>query len=194
MQGYLSGFQCLVHNESVKTTGNHCLIHRQILAKKTQQQELQNKYNDNYRERTFSPAYLLAYEISLFSQNLIYTPFSLARSPFTVKAENVPETSQEEFTELINSDFAKTHFSSISISQFWIKCLKSYSVISETVLRLLLPFRFTYLCETGFSGLLFIKSEYNIRLDADDDRRGVNSQIIQRIPHLMKQQQDQPSH
>nr|KAF6438000.1 hypothetical protein HJG59_008700 [Molossus molossus] len=41
MLGCLSGFQCLVLNESPKVVTTHCMIHRQILATKTLTQELQ---------------------------------------------------------------------------------------------------------------------------------------------------------
>ncbi|KII63603.1 hypothetical protein RF11_06044 [Thelohanellus kitauei] len=93
----------------------------------------------------------------------------------------------------VDIQFAKTDFSSISISQFWIKCLKSYSVISEPFLRLLLPFSPTYACETEFSGLLFIKFKYSIGLDAKDDVRCDVAQTIPRILDLVKQQQDRSS-
>ncbi|XP_045434620.1 nuclear prelamin A recognition factor-like [Pipistrellus kuhlii] len=39
------------------------------------------------------------------------------------KVEDVPETAQEEFIELINSSAAKTDFSTMPITKFWIKCL-----------------------------------------------------------------------
>ncbi|KII62040.1 SCAN domain-containing protein 3 [Thelohanellus kitauei] len=105
----------------------------------------------------------------------------------------MPETSQQEFIELINSDVARIDFSSISISQLWIKCLKSYSVISEPFLRLIHPFPPKYICETWFSRLFFIDSKYSIRLDAEDDVGCDFAQTIPRIPYLVKQQQDQSS-
>ncbi|KAK1346652.1 hypothetical protein QTO34_000512, partial [Cnephaeus nilssonii] len=113
--------------------------------------------------------HMLADEISSYFPNLPDTPFALARSPFTVKVEDVPETVQEEFIELINSDAARTDFSTMPVTKFWIKCLQSYPVLSETVLRLLLPFLTTYLCETRFSSLLVIKSKYRSILVVEDD-------------------------
>ena len=108
---------------------------------------------------------ILENKISQYFPNLPATPFALARSPFTVKVEDAPENAQEEFIELINSDAAKTDFSSKSISQFWIGCLQTnHPILSEIVLRLLLPFPTTYLYETGFSSLLTIKSKYRSRL------------------------------
>ncbi|KII66663.1 hypothetical protein RF11_12691 [Thelohanellus kitauei] len=78
--------------------------------------------------------------LSLYIPNLSNISFALARNPFTVKDEDIPATSREEFTELINSDVAKTDFSSIT----------------------------TYRRETRFSSLLLIKSKYRSRLDAKD--------------------------
>ena len=137
---------------------------------------------------------MLADEISSYFPNLPDIPFALTRSPFTVKIEDVPETSQEEFIELINSDAANNDFSSMSVTQFWIKCLQSYPVLSETALRLLLPFPTTYFCETWFSSLLVIKSKYRNRLDAEDDLRCALAKTAPRIPDLVKQKQAQPSH
>ncbi|KII66221.1 hypothetical protein RF11_14743 [Thelohanellus kitauei] len=71
-----------------------------------------------------------------------------------------------------------------------IKRLNSYSVIYEPFLRPLRPFPLIYLCKTVFSGLLFIKSKYSIRLDAEDEDNCDIAQIIPRIPYLEKQQQD----
>ncbi|XP_039175589.1 SCAN domain-containing protein 3-like [Crotalus tigris] len=137
---------------------------------------------------------MLADETSSYFPNLPDTPFAFARSPFTVNVENVPETAQEEFIELINSDAAKTDFSTIPVTKFWIKCLQSYPVLSETVLRLLLPFPTTYLCETGFSSLLVIESKYRNRLVVEDDLRCALAKTAPRISDLVKSKQPQPSH
>ena len=79
-------------------------------------------------------------EISRYFPKLPDTPFAHARSPFTIRVEHVPENAQEEFNELITSDAAKTDFSSMSVTKFWIKSLQSYPALSEIALRLILPF------------------------------------------------------
>ncbi|XP_048351811.1 protein ZBED8-like [Sphaerodactylus townsendi] len=137
---------------------------------------------------------MLADEISLYFPNPPDTPFALASSPFTVNVEDVPETAREEFTELINSDAARTDFSTMPVTKFWIKCLQSYPVLSETVLRLLLPFPTTYLCETGFSSLLVIKSKSRRRLVVEDDLRCALAKTAPRISDLVRKKQSQPSH
>ncbi|XP_048344945.1 protein ZBED8-like isoform X2 [Sphaerodactylus townsendi] len=137
--------------------------------------------------------HMLADEISSYFPNLPDTPFALASSPFTVKIEDVPETAQEEFIELINSDAARTDFSTMPVTKFWIKCLQPYPVLSETVLRLLLPFPTTYLCETGFSSWLVNKCKYRSRL-VEDYLRCALAKTAPRISDLVRKKQSQPSH
>ena len=127
---------------------------------------------------------ILQEEISRYFPNLPNTPFALARSPFTIKVEDVPENAQEEFIKLTTSDATKTDFSSMSVTKFWIKSLQSYSVLTEIALHLILPFPTTYLCETGFSSLLVIKSKYRSGLVAENDMRCA----------LARKKQAQPSH
>ncbi|XP_052611518.1 protein ZBED8-like isoform X1 [Peromyscus californicus insignis] len=138
--------------------------------------------------------HMLAGEISWYFPNLPDIPFALARSPFTVRVEDVPKTAQEEFIDLLNSDAARIDFSTLPVTQFWIKCLQPYPVLSETVLRLLLPFPTTHLCETGFSSLLVIKSKYRSRLAVENDLRCALAKTIPRISDLVKKKQSQPSH
>ncbi|KII73656.1 hypothetical protein RF11_16478 [Thelohanellus kitauei] len=126
-------------------------------------------------ERKFGKCSLNEF-IEAVSKSLIDDEKLRSRSPFTIIVEDVPATSWEEFIELIKSHVTKTDFS--SISKLWITCLKSYSVISKPFLRLLIPSPPTCICET-------------IRLDAEDDVGCDIAQTIQRIPDLVKQQQDQ---
>ncbi|CAJ0945397.1 unnamed protein product, partial [Ranitomeya imitator] len=128
--------------------------------------------------------HMFSEEISSYFPNLPDTPFALARSPFTVKVEDVPETAQEEFIDLINNDAARTDFSTMPLTKFWIKSLQLYPILSETVLRLLLPFPTTYLCETGFSRLLVIKSKYRSRLVVENDLRCALAKTAPRISEL----------
>ncbi|XP_069616232.1 zinc finger BED domain-containing protein 5-like [Ranitomeya imitator] len=138
--------------------------------------------------------HMFSEEISSYFPNLPDTPFALARSPFTVKVEDVPETAQEEFIDLINNDAARTDFSTMPLTKFWIKSLQLYPILSETVLRLLLPFPTTYLCETGFSRLLVIKSKYRSRLVVENDLRCALAKTAPRISELVSKKQPQRSH
>ena len=136
---------------------------------------------------------ILEEEISRYFLNLPNTPFALAESPFTIKVEYVPDNAQEEFIELIINDAAKTDFSSMSVTKFWIKSLQSYPVLSEIALHLILPFPTTYLCKAGFSSLLVIKSKYRNRLVVEDDLRCALAKTDARISDLARKKQAQPS-
>ena len=50
--------------------------------------------------------------------------------------------------------------------KFWIKKIEGYPILSETVLRVLMPYPSTYMCENAFSTLLVIKSKARNRLEA----------------------------
>ena len=79
------------------------------------------------------------------------TPFALARRPFTIRVENVSETAQKEFIELITSHAAQNDFSSVSVTKFWINCVISCSALDRVAPPSLSIFQQPrYLCETDF--------------------------------------------
>ena len=89
----------------------------------------------------------------------------VARNPIIHKVEDVPETIQEEFTELTNDSFAKGKFHSCKLEEFGVKMQLCYSRIGIQALNFLVPFSSTYLCECCFfSALLTIKSKARNRL------------------------------
>ena len=66
--------------------------------------------------------------------------------------------------------------------------------LSLFVLRKLLPFSSTYLCESGFSTMLNIKSKNRNRLDLEVDMRCSLSMTRPRIRNLVTLKQLHPSH
>ena len=62
--------------------------------------------------------------------------------------------------------------------------IDSYSNVAKVALRLLLPFVLTYLCESGFSTMLLIKTAHRNRLELEDDIRCALSEIFPRIDTL----------
>uniref|UniRef100_UPI00358F59FB protein FAM200C-like n=1 Tax=Myxine glutinosa TaxID=7769 RepID=UPI00358F59FB len=98
----------------------------------------------------------------------------LARNPFRCTVDDLPDGIQEEFLELINNTAAKEEFQEqqqFSSSNCWAKMLSAFPKTSEFALKVLIPFSSTYLCESGFSTLLVIKSNAQNRLDAEADMR-----------------------
>jgi hypothetical protein len=57
----------------------------------------------------------------------------------------------------------KRKFSSFLEAQFWIYGLVGYPALTNTVLKILLPFPATYDCEVEFSALLEIKTKHRSR-------------------------------
>ena len=119
---------------------------------------------------------------------------ALLRKPFAAKVENVPERYQEEFIDLITSGCANTEFDSLTVSQFWIKQLFQYPNLAEAMIRIIMPFPSTYMCEVTFSSLLLIKSKLRSKLHAEDDLRCAVSKTSPQIEKLVMGKQYQPSH
>jgi hypothetical protein len=72
--------------------------------------------------------------------------------------------------------------------------LSIYPEVSNEAAKLLVQFSSTYLCESGFSALAYIKSKYRVRLDVENDLRCALSQMSPNIKKLIKNKQGQPSH
>ncbi|KRZ67848.1 hypothetical protein T10_5383 [Trichinella papuae] len=74
----------------------------------------------------------------LISEDVIW---QLARNPFLVNVELLPEELEEEVTELQYNNLAKDSFQSMSLENFSIKYqTEEYSKASNQRLRLLIPF------------------------------------------------------
>lgn len=58
-----------------------------------------------------------------------------------------------------------------SVSSFWFSICSEFPIAFDCATKTLLPFGTTYLCESGFSALLHIKSKTRNRLDPSSDIR-----------------------
>ena len=96
--------------------------------------------------------------------------------------------------ELINDSTAQQKYEEKLLSQFWIAMKDSYPKTTEKAPHILIPFVSTYLCESGFSSLLQIKSKQRNRLDVEDDLRCALFQTAPRIWMLSDRKQCQASH
>ena len=75
-----------------------------------------------------------------------------------------------------------------------VKCKKIYKKLSKFALSVLVPFASTYLCESGFSTLVLIKTKMRNKLDVADDMRLALSKTEPDIIKLTNELQAQPSH
>ncbi|XP_067939771.1 protein FAM200C-like [Watersipora subatra] len=108
----------------------------------------------------------------------------LTINPFQCEVNMVPDDCQDEFLELKFYSAAKLSFGTMSIADFWPTMSACYPKVAKIALHKLLPFVTTYLCESGFSTLLTIKSKARNRLMAQDDLRCALSETKPRIEVL----------
>ncbi|XP_068204577.1 zinc finger BED domain-containing protein 5-like [Palaemon carinicauda] len=121
--------------------------------------------------------------------------FYLARNPFSLEVDDIPEDLQEQFLELKFNSVAKDDFTSLGMEKFWKKYLSVYQKISQRILQVIVPFSSTYPCEAGFSALVGIKTKKRNKLDVASDLRCTLSQTPPNIPRLVAQKsQYHPSH
>jgi hypothetical protein len=126
--------------------------------------------------------------------------FSWVRLPFEVSAVELDcedDTIAEQLIELQSKNLWKTRFQSVTLTQFWTEVCESEPQLSQLcseASNALLPFPTTYLCESGFSVLAFIKSNRRSKLNPEDDMRCALSTIEPDIDYLVNQCQGQGSH
>ena len=118
----------------------------------------------------------------------------LIRNPFILPVEKVPDSLQDEFLELKADSCARDLFNEKSFTEFWPLMCDSYPKVTKKAIQGILPFVSTYLCESGFSTLLQIKTKQRNRLDVENDMRCALSNTFPRIHELSKKKQSQVSH
>jgi len=93
------------------------------------------------------------------------------RNPFILPVEKVPDSFQDEFLKLKIDTCAGDLFNEKSITKFWPLMCDSYPKVAKKAIQGILPFVSTYLCESGFSTLLQMKTIQRNRLDVENDMR-----------------------
>ena len=118
----------------------------------------------------------------------------LARNPFRVSPENVEDELQDQLIDLKNNSSCRDLFETLPLTEFWLSMASSYPEIGKTVLKKLLPFTSTWLCESAFSALVYMKSNQRNRFDVEHDIRCAISTTEPRISELVAKAQEHPSH
>ena len=143
---------------------------------------------------------ILAHLTNLKKEFLRYFPeipnadLELVRKPFSIQIEKVRDDLQDELIDLRNDSGCKDMFENLSICEFWARVCVSYPCVAKVCMKVLLPFSSTYLCESGFSTLLHMKTKSRNRLDAKDGMRCALSSTSPRIEALLDKFQQQVSH
>ena len=71
----------------------------------------------------------------------------------------LPLKLENELIELFEDSGLKLRYKKVDLPSFWIQASKDYFSLSERAIRFLLPFTTTYLCESGFSAVTYMKSK-----------------------------------
>jgi len=121
----------------------------------------------------------------------IQKPFLIALN----QTNHLPYKAQEEFADISSDSNLKLEFTQKFLTEFWIGTRTEFPTISEMALNILLPFNTTYLCETTFSALTHIKTNYRTQLkNAEEALRPAVSNIVPRFDLLCSKKQAHPSH
>jgi hypothetical protein len=95
--------------------------------------------------------------------------------PFTFTFDNMPKNlkpeQEEEFINLLCDDTIKSYFRNNNLINFWFKTEAKYPNLYKSAIVMLLVFSTTYLCEKGFSSLLYIKNKIRNCLKVENDLR-----------------------
>ena len=126
--------------------------------------------------------------------NVELTEWKMTRNPFRIKEDILSEELQEEFLEMKCNSTAKDDFEAMSLNSFWAKYLHIYKNVGSVAIRTLLPFSSTYLCKSGFSALVSMKTKFRNKLECEADLRCALSSTKPRVKRLVSQKQLHPSH
>ena len=120
--------------------------------------------------------------------------WKMTRNPFRISEDILPDNLLEEFLEMKGNSAAKDDFEELAFTDFWAKYVQIYKRVGSMALHTLLPFSSTYLCESGFSALVNIKTKARNKLDCEADLRCALSSVKPRIKLLVSKKQLHPSH
>ena len=132
-------------------------------------------------------------EFSRYFPEIPYKDLTLIINPFQCEVNMLPDDCQDEILDLKFDSDAKISFGTMSIAEFWPTMTTSYPKVAKIALHKLMPFVATYLCESGFSILLTIKSKARNRLQVQSDLRCALSKTKPRIELLCQDEQQQKS-
>ena len=85
-------------------------------------------------------------------------------------------------------------FNQKPLPDFWIGLRSEFLALANRAVKTLMPFATTYLCESGFSTLISMKTKYRHRLCVENDLRLRLSPIQPKTAELCASFQAHPSH
>ena len=129
-----------------------------------------------------------------FSKDLILSEKWIL-NPFTAELSQMSnnDLAKDELIDLQSSSTLQHEFERTGVN-FWIKLSDSFPILTERAFRVIIPFVTTYLCESGFSTLVTIKTKARNRLNTSDHMRLALSSAVPRFEKLVNSMDQQCSH
>lgn len=88
--------------------------------------------------------------------------------------------------DLTSDRTMKNLFNTVTVEEFWLRAKEQYPELSRKAIIKLTQFSSTYLCETSFSRLAYLKNKYRNRLDSENTMILTLSNFQPRIDALTK--------
>lgn len=125
------------------------------------------------------------------SEEWILNPYSY-NLDYTCMSDD--EKLKDDLIELRTNRVLEMQFESKTLEQYWCLAMDMFPRLCEKALSVFIPFATTYLCESGFSALLSIKTKSRNRLGAQADMRIAISNKVPRFEKLLSNKQEQNHH
>ena len=122
--------------------------------------------------------------------------FAVVSNPFSTSLEGLENNdfAQEELLNLKKDSGATDVFRSATLNAFWCQIYQSYSQLSKTAVKLLMPYPSIYLSEQAFSTIVVVKTKYRNRVHVESDMLVALSDTEPRVKFLVDNKQAYPSH
>ncbi|XP_035206339.1 zinc finger BED domain-containing protein 5-like [Stegodyphus dumicola] len=124
----------------------------------------------------------------------LISSYKWVRDPFQNTPEGLSIEEEETFIDFTASEETKRQFSNKSLFVFWAGVDDEFSALKARAFRILLPFSTSYLCETGFSEVASLKTNYRSQLNIEKELRVYISNIKSSFEKLCSARQAQGSH
>ena len=130
-----------------------------------------------------------------FSPGDLEEPETWIVNPFAFKLEKMGDEDEgkEHLIEMQASQSMKLLYESSSLETFWCSVQTGYPALAKRALQVLFPFATTWLCESGFSSLIYLKNKYRNTLDPENDLRIVLSHKVPRFEQIIAKHKQEKS-
>ena len=115
-------------------------------------------------------------------------------NPFSIDINCIDDgdLAKDDIIDIRTKEMLKFQFNSKGLGEFWCSLKLVYPRLAKLAMAVLIPLVTTYLCESGFSGLVNLKTKNRNRLDIQHDMRIALSKIVLQFHLLIQAKQQQP--